>query len=152
MLYMSVLDGDVWAPLIGQLSLSRILSSGRGAKRQERGQDGATTLELLGSIWCASDPGRDSWQAMREVYVAQMLAERLETASSFSLSWLEASARDEGERLARGSPFAGPALLRAIARIYEDEARRFLGSLTSLADVGREVAEGFALARRVARQ
>lgn len=152
MLYMSVLDGELWEPLLGQLSLSRILSSSHGAKGGDREKDESTTLELLGSVWSASDPGRDSWQAAREVRIAQRLTERLEAASSCSLELLKSSAREEGRSLARSSPFAGAALLRAIAAAYEDEARRFLGSLASLANVGREVAEGLALTRRVARQ
>lgn len=132
-LYAAVLSGSQWEPYVGRFALSEILSG------QAADSAGPDAFNSLISIFFAEDP-KDPWQSEREVRCAQALVEKLGLVKDDSVDASEAFAntlRHEANTLAQ-APFA-PAVLHAIAGVYEAEAVRFLDAfnLHSLT-LGRE--------------
>lgn len=132
-LYSTVLSNTQWKPFLGRLALSRILSTEHGF---DRPQDPA---QALVSIWCAGeDVAEDETQVEREVHCAKELAELLQLVASGQLESFHRDSQDLAARLASTAPF-GPAMLAAVAAVYENEATAFLGALRWL-DPQREIA------------
>lgn len=131
-LYAAVLSGSQWEPYVGRFALSHILSG-----QNENAE--ADAFGSLMSIFFAEDP-KDSWQAEREVRCAQTLVEKLRFVEDDCITTIEGFAnnvRHEAGMLAQ-APFA-PAVLKAIAGVYEAEAGRFLGAFNlSALTLGRE--------------
>ncbi|CAK0870906.1 unnamed protein product [Prorocentrum cordatum] len=145
-LYAAVMSGRQWRPYVGQFALERILATDF---RADAGPEEAELLELLGSVWCAGEGPVDAWQAEREVRCAVALAERLRQAVSGEVHAFGRAMQAEARRLAC-APFA-PLLLRAVAEVYDSEAKQFLHTLPAF-DLRREAAQARARARLLAQQ
>jgi len=121
-LYAAVLSGPQWEPYIGRLALTRILSG----KDEQTGSD---MFDSLTNVFLAPNDSPSPWQALREVRLAQALAQRFQAVTDGQeIDFEEYIGRiqRDAEDLAK-APFA-PALLLVIADIYANEASRFLGA------------------------